>query len=402
MDRAEQVWKSVRGNKRVAACPEGPLLEARALLKRGDFGGAVKALVETEPVSGVVWVERLLLLAWAEVAQNRRDKAMEFLKRVSGLPYPRVALDTWRRAVEEAGPSLELGESAFVPAVLRDLGRGYRALGTGNTSEAIEAFRAALNQPVAAAFARYSLAWVGHDDYATVLAAQPGFFLAVRCRVWLALERFRRRQGTPAEWIETLQRESRRGFVPGRVVEHYRMLALILCQSPTAESLRQLVEEHRHAEPAVRRNIFRAVLEMVRRLSGEEAKVLLAEWAKNDWIPAEIELSQSLRLQSLRLALRESNASEHTADLLRDGALLQPASELWQAARAISEDDSWRERVRGLKSTPTNSFRRSPCCTFSDRSASPSSCSQHSAASCTSPSSGRAITSGSPDRAIHR
>ena len=44
VDRAEQVWKSVRGNRRVSGCDEGPLLEARALLRRGEVGPAERVL----------------------------------------------------------------------------------------------------------------------------------------------------------------------------------------------------------------------------------------------------------------------------------------------------------------------------------------------------------------------
>src|SRR5207245_2802920 len=69
VDRAEQVWRSVRGNRRVTACDEGPLLEARALLRRGEAGPAEKVLHDAAPAGGVAWVERRLLLAWALLAQ---------------------------------------------------------------------------------------------------------------------------------------------------------------------------------------------------------------------------------------------------------------------------------------------------------------------------------------------
>ena len=117
IDRAEQVWKSVRGNKRVLGCPEGPLLEARSLLRRRAVSGAIKILVEAQPTNGVVWVERLLLLSWAALTQNRRDKALEFLRRIEELPYPPAALAIWRQAVEEHVPAPAVEQKKIVPAV---------------------------------------------------------------------------------------------------------------------------------------------------------------------------------------------------------------------------------------------------------------------------------------------
>ena len=55
VDRAEQVWKSVRGNRRVLGCDEGPLLEARSFLRRGEAGPAERVLQESAPASGVAW-----------------------------------------------------------------------------------------------------------------------------------------------------------------------------------------------------------------------------------------------------------------------------------------------------------------------------------------------------------
>ncbi len=343
--RAEQVWKAVRGNKRVAVCPDGPLLEARLLLQRGEVGGAVKVLVEVQPANGVHWVERQLLLAWAEAAQGRRDKALELMRRIEELPYPRAALATWRAALEGALPSLA-DESE--PLVLRDLKRGYRELTEGRTMEAVEAFRAAQGQQSALPFARFALARLGYDSFAALLAVQSGLFIAVRCRVWLALERFRLRQGNPAEWLETLQHESRLGFIAGPIVEHYRRLAQLLRQPADSEALCDLVEQQEQFEPSVYRNVVRAALEVVRRLPSEEARELIAAWGRLEWLTAEEELRCSLQRQSLQLTLRETNA----ADLLSDEPLLQPASQLWQAATELKDDDSWREQVRALRSSP--------------------------------------------------
>ena len=80
IDRAEQVWKSVRGNRRVAGCAEGPLLEARMLLRHGEITAAERLLSEVKPTSGVVWVEHRLLLAWIAVTQKQHDKGRDLLR----------------------------------------------------------------------------------------------------------------------------------------------------------------------------------------------------------------------------------------------------------------------------------------------------------------------------------
>jgi tetratricopeptide (TPR) repeat protein len=347
VDRAEHVWKSMRGNKRVSTCAEGPVLEARSLLRRGELGGAIKVLVECQPANGVVWVERLLLLAWAEAAQGRRDKAEELLKRVENCPYPRPALESWRRAVSGAEAALP----PFVPVALRDLERGCRALAEARTKDAVAAFRAALGSAPALPFARYALACLGHDNFTEILAAQPGPFLAVRCRLWLALERFRLRQGTPTEWLETLKREGRLGFVPGRKVEHFRRLAQILCEPPDAEALRGLVEQQDLCKPAERRNFVRAAVEVAQRLPGTQAKPLLSSWSKWDRIAGEDDLLRFVGRTALRMTLQETETA-NTAALLAAEPALQPAAELFNAAGSSADDESWRERVRGAQSSP--------------------------------------------------
>ena len=100
VDRAEQVWKSVRTNKRVLACDEGGLIEGRAALRRGELGQGEKLLREMTPASGVAWVERQLLLAWALADLKRADPAREALDLAGEGPYPPRALADWKTFVE--------------------------------------------------------------------------------------------------------------------------------------------------------------------------------------------------------------------------------------------------------------------------------------------------------------
>ena len=102
VDRAEQVWKSVRGNKKVTACDEGPLLEARGLLRRGEAAPAERLLHEAAPGNGVVQVERRLLLAWTLTTLKQYDRAGEQFEAAREGPYPAAALDELARAAGTA------------------------------------------------------------------------------------------------------------------------------------------------------------------------------------------------------------------------------------------------------------------------------------------------------------
>jgi hypothetical protein len=391
VDRAEQVWRSVRGNKRVMACDEGPLLEARALLRRGEAAPAERLLTEAAPQAGAVRVERQLLLAWALTALRHYDKARAAFGQAEGGAYPAAALAAWRALLEKrrrgepAGPD----DAGRAPPALADLLRGCQAVIDGRADDAAAAFRLALAQPAAQPFARYTLARLGHDDPAAVLAQQPGLFLAVRCRAWAALDRFRQRQATPAELLDALQQAASAGW-RSPAAEHFRRLAQALQQKqPTADEVRGLAAEPT-ADPAARRNLFRAALELAaRRLPPAAAAAVLREWAGREWPAEDAELGRLVGRQLLRLSLsdglpphrqplspegrgEEEAAFDAVARLLPgdpaaalarewivsgsplavdDGEAALPAARLWRAARTLAAGgaltDDWRDRVRG-------------------------------------------------------
>ncbi len=218
VDRAEQVWKSVRTNKKVTACDEGPLLEVRALLRRGETTAAERLLNEFAPGGGVVRAERRLLLAWTLTSLKQYDRVREQFDRAKEGPYPAAALECWRILLEKrrAGRPASPDEAGR-PLSLEPLLRGHEALGRGETNLAVEALREAAAAPAASAFARFALARLGRDDPAAVLASQPGMFLALRCRALIALERFRKREATPAELLDALRQASSVNWTrPGR------------------------------------------------------------------------------------------------------------------------------------------------------------------------------------------
>src|SRR5262249_29063373 len=76
-DRAQQVWKTVRGNPRVAACDESFLIDARFHLHLGEPDRAEQCLASAEPRGGVLRVERLLYLALTKLKRHRLNEAAE-------------------------------------------------------------------------------------------------------------------------------------------------------------------------------------------------------------------------------------------------------------------------------------------------------------------------------------
>ncbi len=374
VDRADQVWKSVRANKKVMSCDEGPLLEARAMLRRGELQPAEKVLNEAAPGSGVAQVERLLLLAWLAVALKQPQRVDALLTQAQKGPYPVSALVRWRKLLEWRvkgnGP---VEQAELLSPLLGDLIRGQQARLAGKTEAAVAALRQARTVVAVEPFARYALAGLGQEDFAAILASQPGLFVALRCRVRQAVERFRTRQAPPPELLDALQQASSVQF-RDPAAEHFQTLALLLQRrEPQVEELRSAVSGA-VPDPAQRRNLFRAAVEaMLRRLHPETQRALLVEWAQLPWLVNEPDaaLRALLARPLLRLVLRErlrDGPERATLEQLQPGApflqLLDGSARqtstssslvLWEAARQLTATslseagvaESWRQRVCG-------------------------------------------------------
>jgi hypothetical protein len=382
VDRAEQVWKSVRGNKRVVACDEGALLEARSLLRRGENAAAERLLRDARPGSGVVAVERMLLLAWIAVAQKQPDKAGPLLADAAHGPYRTAAVDRWsdllhRRGTADSSLSETASSSDECPPALHALWVGCDAWLAGQLDQARTAFGQARSIPAALPFARYALACLGKDDHAAVLASQPGAFVAVRCRLWSVVERFRQRRAPPVEYLDVLQHAAAAG-IQEPVAQHFRQLAQVLQRQPIASELQALVASP--AEESCRRNLFRAALEAaVRHLPGPAARELLVHWSLIDWITVHPELRTALGRQLLRLMLTRLDHADPALNIVRrllpDEPLLGeaflvadkpeclpqsstqaglPARKLWLAAKKRSQevDAGWTDQLRTMRSQP--------------------------------------------------
>jgi hypothetical protein len=374
VDRAEQVWKSVRGNKKVSGSEEGPLLEARAVLRRGELAAAEKLLTEAAPAGVVAQAERLLLLAWALTAQKHHDRAQETYESAAKLPYPAAALEAWRVALDRRadGQPVDLAEPGPLPPGLAALFRGQQERLAGHAEAAAAALREAAAQPAVSSFARYALAALGLDDAAALLAAQPGLFLAVRCRARSARERFRHREAPPGELLDAAQQAASLADAPPLTDDPLVRLAAAVKARDVAALSRMIAE----GDPLTRRNALRAAAEI------DEPGLLpgfalhrLLEWASLDWVAADPDLRAFLGRLALRRALREGAEATDLAALLPGEPLLAllggPAAEgpslaeagadvvrLAAAARQLStwgqdgqappdeERARWREAVR--------------------------------------------------------
>jgi hypothetical protein len=369
VDRAEQVWKSVRTNRRVLGCDEGPLLEARVLLRKGEMGTAEKLLREAAPMSGVVWVERQLLLCWAHAGLRQAGRAAEALRLAGEGPYPATALAGWRGLLEARGnrlflkPEAQAMDAATPLFALRDCeptSPGWRAFiraqevrSEGKREVAVALYRSAMSDHSVQPFARFGLACLGEEDPDAVLAATPGFFFALCCQARQAVERFRRREAGAGELLEVLRQANKAGY-QGEAVGHFaRLAAALQVSQPSAADLGALVT--REAPGAAQRNAMKIALEQAsHHLSASEALPLMHELAA--LAGADQELGEVIERQMLRLGLLRGDTAvlEKAAgegELAADGPA-DPAGLLWQAARALhkaSVDEAWHERIRVLR-----------------------------------------------------
>jgi hypothetical protein len=310
VERAEQVWKAVRANRKVAGIDEAALLEARVLLRHGEVPRAERVLAEARPAGGVAQVERHLLLAWILSQRRQVDQADALLRQAEEGPYPAGVLATWRQlfnlrhGLAAAQTSRELPAPTIpASAPLALWLRGQEARQAGRDEEAIRAYREAAADPGLRPFARYGLACLGQDDFDQVLAAQPGLFLAVRCRARTLIERFRLRQAAPGEVLGPLEQAARLGY-HHPALDHFHALAHLLAGQPTAGDVAEFARQGPGEAAEVRGNRLRAALECAaRRLAPAEALALVAGWPEGELSAHDPALRQTIGLQLLRLLL---------------------------------------------------------------------------------------------------
>lgn len=308
IDRAESVWKAVRGNKRVLGCDEGTLMEARLALRKGEFGPAERLLREGHATSGVVHAERQLLAAWLYASQRKADEARAALGRAAEGYYPAAVRERWAQLVEarlrgEALPTAG-GNRGFREYVL-----GQEARATGRPEALAHYGRAGVSlQP----FVAHALDCLGQPA-ADVPPA--GVFLAARHRLRHAVERFRAFEAAPGDLLEALDQAHRAG-VDLAPYESYRQLAQLLYQR--SPKIADLVAG---ADPVARRNALRIALKYTEHLP--------REWLALGDAP---DLQPVLRQRFTRQACRQRDrsllppdADEGVARLLGD---VQAAEEL--------------------------------------------------------------------------
>src|SRR5262249_49024294 len=154
--------------RKVAACDEAFLQEARALLRQNDAAAAERVLSEAGPRGGVSTAECLLLLAWAVAARRQQQEADDLLDQAAAGLYPAPAAAAWQPLLRARAET----EASFVPLQSLPLGaaaaawvRGQQARAARDvTEQAVEAFRTSQTSHILKPFARYALACLGRED----------------------------------------------------------------------------------------------------------------------------------------------------------------------------------------------------------------------------------------------
>ncbi|MBI1916296.1 MAG: hypothetical protein HYS12_16430, partial [Planctomycetes bacterium] len=311
-ERAEQVWKPLRANRRVTACDEAFLQEARALLRQGDVTATERALSEAAPRGSVAQAERRLLLVWIALGRRQFDEAR---RRLSAYPtglYPDRALQAWHVFFRHKGmPNPVTTEASFpllaglpLSAAASTWVRGQQARAEREPEHAVEILRAALGPPLLKPFARYALACLGQDDFAAVLAEAPGNFLAPRCRAWLTLTRFCRREATASDLLQAIQQASSAGHQTATLPGWQALAQALVSPTPNPAELWPALTESPAAEDVLTRMRRRAAVEQaVRQLPPEAALSLLLRWVRGGGGEQDERLREYAGRQMLRLLL---------------------------------------------------------------------------------------------------
>jgi hypothetical protein len=362
-DRAEQVWKPLRSNRRMSACSGAFLQDARFLLRQADPGGAERVLREAQPAGGVERAERRLLLAWILATRRDFEGARVFLNESHGDLFPAPAFAGWEQFLSHqsagehcfalgparlAGAEKDLNHQDhkehegrdFLSSSLRvlcGLGGSISQLGTpsgrwalsetaaqwvrgqearteGNTEQAVESLRSAQSSVLLKPYARYALACLGREDFANLLGDLPGPFLAARCRLWLTLARFCRGETTAGELTTAVQQAIAAGH-GATGLTGWQRLARGLSQERPAELWPTPGEQLPEALASNRRRA--AVTRTIQQLPPEKALPLLFAWSSEPGVREDGLLREALGRELLRLFLnRTTNSLPEAAKVL--------------------------------------------------------------------------------------
>jgi hypothetical protein len=324
-DRAEQVWKAVRVNRRVAACEEAFLLETRSLLRQGDVAGAERTLREARPRGGVLQVERLLVLAWVMATRRQGAEALALLGQAQAGFYPRPALQAWEALLRQRleGTPAALPAGALLSPVASAWIRGQQS--RDEPAGGAASFQVAQTSAVLRPYARYGLACLGQEDFAAVLADLPGNFLAPRCRVWLTLARFCRREASAAELLSALQQAAAAGHAAAGL-SAWQSFAQTLAES--APEPGQLWPADAAVEEPLATSRRRAAVEQaLHQLTPATALRLLTPWGRSPELRRDEQLRHFVGWQLLRLVLMQQD-SDSTAEVVQEVAELLDAPAL--------------------------------------------------------------------------
>ncbi len=315
-ERATQVWKSVRLNKRVTACEEAVLLEARALLGQDD-AAAEKMLREATPHNTVLQTERLLLLAWLMSVRQKRDEALDLIDEVRVAVYPLRAVAAWHAMIlrRDTNTFADLERLHLSPPARAWIQAQQARLPGGDPARVLTLLEGTAGVPRLQGLVRYVRACLGREDFAALLASLPGPFLASRCRVWATLACFCRGEVSPAELLGTIQQSSGK--------EAWQELARALADGVPAEQLWRMGSK----------NARRAAVEAgLREWTPAETVKMLPAWGRELLDSDDLALRHRVGRQLLRLSLQLEQGSD---DLLSLTEGLLGTSELPDLVRSV-------------------------------------------------------------------
>lgn len=311
--RAEQVWKAVRINPRVRECAESGLLEARHLIQQKELKQAKQHLLDQMPGFGPLLIEHRLLLIWIRLQLGETTEASEALDSIlTTKVYPKSALLAWRDLhLVRSSALVDESSEIQIPRIPRlaawiQAQQFRKADEPGQMSELLKSLSPAANlEP----FLRYVKATVGEDDFADLLSAHPGPFLAIRCRLWMTLQRFCQRQLSPGD----LQSVMKQAHAAGHRALHLEHWGILDDAGTDAETLWTHAGNPDLSQEC-RLNYLRIAIErLIERSTSHDALVTLIRWSTHPAHHAD-PLKDFLSRQMLRLLLIEEKANLSPAD----------------------------------------------------------------------------------------
>lgn len=329
-ERAEQIWKAVRANRKAKQCEEYTLLEAKSLLHQGEYDKASDILENVSLNHGILQSERTLMLTWIAMESDKVEEARDyFIDGIYGL-MPETVRDLWAEVLDVREGELSASEvlsNLSLQGTQQRWVEAQQARADGDLYRAKEILTTLNEYEPLKAFVLYARAAIEQSDlYASISSRRPGQFFAVRCRLHIAVRLYCHRNSGIEDVLTAIEQAERAGY-QSRHLGPLKQFILQLQQNPTVESLWLSGDSNRR----------RAALErLIRQGSPDEQLRRLFTWSR-DVVEESTTLREAIGTHLLRLLLIRTE-SEPTVEEV-----------LWQAKRLL-HDHAQIDAVRQLLS----------------------------------------------------